>query len=429
MVKRLSVLGLLLLVMGMVLPACSPAVPPTASATSTPQPTLVLTESPTATPVMTRGTITLWHAWRENEIASLDEVIRAFQVKYPEVKFDVLYVPFDELRGKFETTATEGGGPAILIGPAEWGPILAEAGRVADLSELASPDFLATFNPAALGAVRYQGALIGLPHTVKGVVMYRNKAIIPEAPKTVEDLIAEAKAATQGDVLGAYLECGFFFSAGHLTACNGQLMDAQGNPAFNNEAGVCWLNLLKRFKESGPVGYYVEKDFTDFMAGKVGIIIDGSWNAPVLAEAIGADHLAIDPWPTYGTGHLSGFVMTENLYLNANAKGEDKDIAWLFMQYFLSPEAQAILANPAKAAHLPAVTNVTLSDPLMQQAAQALLGGTPLPVISEMSAYWGAMDTAINAVVMEEDKPEDPAKALQQAFDTVTAALEALRGQ
>jgi len=43
MVKRLSVLGLLLLVMGMVLPACSPAVPPTASATSTPQPTLVLT--------------------------------------------------------------------------------------------------------------------------------------------------------------------------------------------------------------------------------------------------------------------------------------------------------------------------------------------------------------------------------------------------
>ncbi len=429
MLKRLRMFGLFFLIAGMLLSACKPAVSPTVPTTSTPQPTVVLTEPPTPTPVKTRGTITLWHAWRENEIASLEEVIRTFQAKYPDVKFDVLYVPFDELRGKFETTATMGGGPAILIAPAEWGPILADAGLVADLSGLASPDLLATFNPAALGAVRYKGALIGLPHTVKGVVMYRNKAIIPEAPKTVEELIAKAKAATQGDVTGAYLECGFFFSAGHLTACNGQLMDAQGYPAFNNEAGVCWLDLLKTFKEAGPIGYYVERDFTDFLAGKVGIIIDGSWNAGVLAEAIGADNLAIDPWPTYGTGHLSGFVMTENLYLNANVKGEDKDVAWLFMRYFLSPEAQAILANPAKAAHLPAVINVELPDPLMQEATQALLGGTTFPVIPEMSAYWGAMDTVINAVVIEDEKPEDPVKALQEAFDTVTATLEKLRSQ
>ncbi len=428
MMKRLKIGLFLVLAISLLLSACKPATPanttPTPQATSQPTPVLTATSEPT--PVPARGAIILWHAWRENEIASLTEVITAFRAKYPDIKFDVLYVPFDELRGKFETAVAAGGGPTILIGPADWGPMLADAVLVADLSPLASPGFLSTFNPAALGALQYKGALIGLPHTIKGVVMYRNRAIIPEAPATVDDLIAKAKAATQGDVLGADLECGFFFSAGHLAACNGQLMDANGNPTFNNEAGVCWLNLLKAFEEAGPVEYYSEKDFNAFREGKAGIIIEGTWNSAILADAVGADNLAIDPWPTYETGHLSGFVMAEALYLNARASEEDKAVAWLFMQYMLSPEAQAILANPTKAAHLPAVMNVELSDRLMQEATTALAGGTTFPVIPEMGAYWSPMDAALYAVLNED---ADPAKALQEAFDAVTAALKDLRGE
>jgi len=61
---------------------------------------------PKAEPVS--GTITLWHAWKENEIESLNEVIAAFQALNPDAKFDTLYVPFDDLKGKYETATATG---------------------------------------------------------------------------------------------------------------------------------------------------------------------------------------------------------------------------------------------------------------------------------------------------------------------------------
>lgn len=412
-----------------VLSACRPAATPTPTQppAKPTEPPAKPTEPPTPPPAPTlKGTITLWHAWKESEIASLNEVIAAFQAEYPDVKFDVLYVPFDDLRGKFETAASTGGGPAVLIGAADWGPAFYDAGLVADLTPYLSSDFLATINEAALGAVQYKGALIGLPQTIKGVVMYRNKAIIPEAPKTWEDLVAKAKAATQGDVVGANLEYGFFFSAAHLNGIGGKLMEPNGDPAFNNEKGVEWVNLLVSFKDAGPTEYYTDNDVNLFKAGKAGIIIDGTWNMGSLVEAIGAENLAIDPWPAYKDGHLSGYVQTENIYLSANVTGDDQKAALAFIQFFLSPKAQALLADPKKAAHIPAVKGVEVADPLLKQAVEAFALGTAFPVIPEMGAYWAPMDTALKSVF---DQGADPAAALQQAYDSIVAKIKEIRGQ
>jgi arabinogalactan oligomer/maltooligosaccharide transport system substrate-binding protein len=370
-----------------------------------------------------KGTITLWHAWKESEIPALTKVIEVFQEKHPDVQFDMLYVPHDDLRGKFETAAATGGGPTVLIGSADWGPAFYDAELLADVYGFTTTPFLASINEAALGAVIYEGALIGLPQTIKGVVMFRNTSIIPEAPATFDDLLAAAQAATQGDVVGADLEYGFFFAAAHLNGIGGQLMDRSGDPLFNDEKGVEWLNLLNSFKDAGPTEYYTDNDVNLFKAGKAGIIIDGTWNMTGLAEAIGVDNLAVDPWPSHEYGHLSGYVQTENIYLSANAEGDDLTAGWKFMAFFLSPEAQAILADVG---HIPAVAGVEVADPLMLQAMDAFAGGAAFPVIPEMGAYWEPMDTALKSVF---DEGADPAEVLQTAFDSITAAIEDIRGQ
>ena len=212
MFKKFMPVLAILLIAAFVLSACKPAaeVVPTEEA-----PVVVATEAPVET---LKGTVTIWQAWKEAEITSLNEVIAAFQAANPDVTFDVLYVPFDDLRGKFETAAATGGGPSVLIGSADWGPALFDAELLADVTGLASADFLATINPAALGATQYKGALIGLPQTVKGVVLFRNKSIIAEPATDVDDFIAKATAATAGDVMGADFEYGLFFAAA-LTAC------------------------------------------------------------------------------------------------------------------------------------------------------------------------------------------------------------------
>ncbi len=376
-------------------------------------------------PAASAATITLWHAWKESEQPGLTAVIEAFQAKNPDVQFDVLYVPDTDLRGKYETSAATGGGPTVLIGFADWGPALYDAELVADVTEYTSATFLAKINEAAMGAVRYNGAIIGLPQTIKGVVIYRNPSIIADAPATYEDLVAAAQAATQGDIIGADLEYGFFFSAAHLDAIGGQLMDRDGNPMFNDEKGVEWVNLLNSFKDAGPTEYYTDNDVNLFKAGNTGLIIDGTWNLTGIVDAVGAENVVIDPWPTYGDeegSHLAGYVQTENIYLNYNAEGAERDAGWAFIKFFLSPEAQALLTDVG---HIPAVIGTEVTDPLMLQAMDSFIGGVTFPVIPEMGCYWGPMDTALKSVF---DEGADAATALQTAYDSITACIDELRG-
>ncbi len=424
MSKKLWFVISLLLAASLVLAACAP------KATPTPEP-----QEPAATEeaapsgsgetgggeAALTGTVTLWHALKEGEIEGLNAAISAFQEQNPDVQFEVLFVPFDDLRGKFETAAATGGGPSMLIGAADWGPALFDAELTADVGPMADLAFLQGINQAALASVRYKDAIVGLPLGLKGVVMYRNTGIVPEAAADFEDLIAKAQAATQGDVVGADLERGFFFAAAHLNALGGQLMDAQGNPAFNDEKGVAWLTMLNRFSEAGPAEYYTDNDVNLFKAGKAGIIIDGTWNLSGLAEAIGEDNLAIDPWPQ----GMSGYVQNDNIYLSANAEGDDKDATWAFMQFLLSKEAQKMMAEN-NSGFIPAALGVEVPDRLRQEAVAAFEGGTAFPVIPEMGAYWGSMDTALKSVF---DEGADPAFALAQAYNSITAAVADIRGE
>jgi arabinogalactan oligomer/maltooligosaccharide transport system substrate-binding protein len=367
------------------------------------------------------GTVTLWHSLKEGEIPGLSAAISAFQEKSPGVVFDVLYVPHEDLRGKFETAAATGGGPSLMVGSADWGPSFYDAELVADVSDFASTVFLSSINQAALGSVQYEGAVIGLPFGLKGVVMFRNTSILPDLPATFDDLMLAAQEATEGDVVGANLEYGFFFSAAHLHGVGGQLMDEAGDPLFNDENGVEWLNLLNSFKDAGPTEYYTDNDVNLFKTGQVGIVIDGTWNLSGLAEAIGEENLSVDPWPT----PLSGYVQNDNLYLSANVEGDDLSASWAFMQYLESPEAQKLIAE-GNSGFIPNVAGVEVPDRLRQESVTAFEGGTAFPVIPEMGAYWGPMDTALQSVFNE---GADPAEALQAAYDAIVAAIAEIRGE
>lgn len=355
------------------------------------------------------GTITLWHAWKDAEIESLNEVIAGFQAMYPDVTFDVLYVPFDDLQNKVTTEWSTGTGPSVLIDATDRASGYLDADLIYDMKGLISQDVIDTINPAALTAVDYNGVYAGLPQTLKGVVMFRNKTLVPDAPATFADVLAAGNAS---------LERGFFFSMADLvTACGGQIADADGMPAFNTDAGVCWLELLNQFPNAT---YYTDDDVDTFKAGQSGIIIDGTWNIGALSEAIGADNLAIDPWPTTDNGALSGVVQTESIYISNNTTGDDLDAAKAFVEYFLSPEAQKILSDSSKAAHIPAISGVEVSDPLLAGAVDAFSGGIAQPRFG--GCYWGNMDTALNAYFGGE---QTASEALQGAADIIGNAVTA----
>jgi arabinogalactan oligomer/maltooligosaccharide transport system substrate-binding protein len=368
------------------------------------------------------GQVSIWHSLDENEINSLNGVIEIFQELNPGVEFDVLYVPPYDLQGKFESSAQIGGGACVVMGSYAWGPQLFDSLLIADISEFASDEFLATINPAALGLVLYSDAIVGLPMNVTGVLPFRNKSIIPDAPSTYAELVNFAQEATSGDVVGAYLDYGLFYSAGHLYGIGGQLMDADGNPTFNDDKGIEWIEMIQRFEEAGPIENNNDNDINLFVEGKAGIIIDGLWNASELAEAIGPENLAIDPWPI----PMSGYVQTDNLYLNANSTGNELDTCWNFMEFMLSPESQQIFSDPSMAGHIPAILGVELTDPLQSQVMETFNGATAFPAIPEMSAYWDPVNNALLSVI---EQGTNPADALQAAHDDVLDKLAEIHGE
>jgi maltose-binding protein MalE len=243
------------------------------------------------------GSLVLWHSWDESEVDSLMELIDNFKEMHPNVQFEVSYFPFDDLQKKYSEAVVKGVGPTLLIGPAKWGPALFDENVISDLSGLANQGLLASINKSALSQLEYKQALIGLPESFRrGVVMFRNKDIIPNAPQTLDELIEMATQANQGEVIGADFDLGFYFSGAQLTACGGKLLDDMGDPAFNNAAGVCWLNLIRSFEDSGLlVEFNTDNDANLFKAGRLGFLIDGSENITSLGESIGMENLAVDP--------------------------------------------------------------------------------------------------------------------------------------
>jgi maltose-binding protein MalE len=369
--------------------------------------------------------VTIWHSWNATETQTLEDVIRAFQDIYPNVKFVLTYVPVDELQAQYERAAYLGNGPSLLLGQADWGPGYYDKGLIADLSSIADKQFLATINPAALNEATYRGALIGLPYAIRsGVVLYRNKTILPKAAGSFDELVALSKTATHGGTVGAYLEWSFFFSAAHLDGLGGQLMDRNGDPTFNSSVGVAWLNLLHAFKQAGPTEFNGNRDMEAFKAGKAGMIIDGTWNKNQLAQAIGLQNLAIDPWPTYQSGHLAGYLQTDNIYLDSDTSGDQRYAALQFMGFFLAREVQAIMT---RAGHIPAVMDVKADDPLMVQEMAAFKGAVAYPIRREINAYWDPLQAATLSVV---NGSADPVSALLQAYqDTKTRILKIRSGK
>jgi arabinogalactan oligomer / maltooligosaccharide transport system substrate-binding protein len=153
-------------------------------------------------------------------------------------------------------------------------------------------------------------------------------------------------------------------------------------------------------------------DLERFQTGKVGFIIAGTWDAARLAEAIGGDNLAIDPWPSYQNGDLSGFIETDAIYMSTHVAPENQAASRALVRYFLSAGAQNTLADPKTAAKVPTLIGVELQDKLMKEALAAFEKGTPLPAMAAMEYYWDPMDEAIRSILVN---GEDPRQALEKA--------------
>jgi maltose-binding protein MalE len=360
------------------------------------------------------NTVIIWHSLVGKEEQAIHEVISSVKEKQQSIHIILEYLPYEELLESYRKSVSEGNGPSLLIAPGEWRPILHSTGQIIDLTKFSSVNQLPRFNPAAIDMVTEGDSLYGLPFKIRGVVMYRNSLILPIAVRSFDELVATAQNATQGRYVGSYLDRGDIFGAAHLSTCGGEWTNKDGSPGFNNQDGLCWLELLQSFEEAGPVAFDTDDDFERFSARNVAVIIDGTWNLDELSDVLG-DYLVIDPWPAYGEGRLSGFVWADCVYINNQKSQAEQEIAWNIIEHLVGKEAQIKLSEFGQ---IPAVLDAQVTDPHIQQAMFSLSQGVPYPVNPEIEFYWEPLNAAVKSVF---EDGVDPVVALQVAYDQIIA--------
>ena len=362
-----------------------------------------------------------------------EEVIPAFNERYPNIEIDAQALPYDELRQKLLTGIAGGQTPDLLRSDIIWVPEFAELGALAQLDTLI-PDFATykdRFYPGPLATNFYQDHYYGLPLDTNTRVLFYNNAVfeqagITTAPKTFEEFTAACEQIAAIDNTSCFAEGGtgawnvlpWIWSAG------GRITDETYTTAtghLNSPESVQAVTMLKDMLDAGTLSDSILGGgiATSEAIGnaQTGMIVDGPWMPPIFAEQFPELDFGLAPFPA-GPGGSVSVVGGEDIVLFEAS--DNKDAAVAFMQFILEEEAQIALG---KVGQMPVLQSLSGSTELpeyyatFQTQLETAQPRTPSPA-------WPKIDEAINtAVQMVLRGEQEPQAALDEAAATVDELL------
>jgi arabinogalactan oligomer/maltooligosaccharide transport system substrate-binding protein len=319
-----------------------------------------------------------------------------------------------DLQTVFVTASQAGKGPDLVMGAHDWIGNLVQNGAIDPLQ--LTDDTRAAFNELSIKGVTYNGQVYGIPYAIENVVLFRNTDLAPEAPKTMEELVAKGKelkasgktseimALPVGPNGDPYHMYPIYTSAGGYLFGKGQEGDYNPKDLGVGKPGA--LKAFERIQELGEKGDGALKrsigpdNVTSIFTGKkTAFLLSGPWQIPDIKKS-GVKY-AISPIPSFqGGDEARPFVGVQAMYVAS--RGRFKSLAQEFAtNYFIQPEVAMALYKadqrppPLKAAF----QEVIKSDPDMAKVLEAGKNGDIMPAIPEMATVWDPLGKAQSAVI------------------------------
>jgi arabinogalactan oligomer/maltooligosaccharide transport system substrate-binding protein len=334
-----------------------------------------------------------------------------------------------DLQVNFVTASQAGNAPDVVVGAHDWMGNLVQNGAI-DPVTLPDPSL---FDPISIKSVTYSGQTYGVPYAVENIALIRNTDLAPEAPATMQALIAngqdlvesgeasEIMALQQGQLGDAYhLEPNFASGGGQIFG-----LDANGDydpkqVLVNSEGSVAAMELVAENGEKGTGAYKrsigAENAITIFADGKTAYLISGPWAvADIVKGGVNYDITAIPAWE--GGQAAAPFIGTQLFYVAS--KGKNKTLAQEFVTNFVPQDDVMVAlyeAEPRRPALLSALEAVTATDPDLPKFQAAGEDGTILPAIPQMNSVWEPLGKAQAAIIGGSD--------VQSSLDSAQKAIE-----
>ena len=309
-------------------------------------------------------------------------------------------------------------------------------GTDGQLSEVTLSDGAKT-DDTTKSLVTVGGKVYGAPAVIESLVMYYNKDLIKEAPKTFADLENLAKdskyafAGEEGKTTAFLADWTNFYYAYGLLAGNGAYVfgDNGKNPkdiGLANDGAIAGIEYAKTWYEKWPKGMQDTEGAgnliqTQFQEGKTAAIIDGPWKAASLKEA--KVNYGVATIPTLPNGkQYSAFGGGKAWVIPAGAKNLDG--AQKFIDFLTSTDQQKALFD--KTNEVPANTEarkyaVSKNDELTTAVVDQFKNAQPMPNISEMSAVWDPAATmlfdAVSGKKSAKASADDAVKLIKETIE------------
>ncbi|MFD2353121.1 extracellular solute-binding protein [Nonomuraea ferruginea] len=91
----------------------------------------------------------------------------------------------------FLTASQQGSGPDVMVGAHDWIGNLVQNGAIEPVN--LTEEQKAAFSDIAIKAVTFDGQIYGAPYAVENIALIRNTDLAPDAPATIEDMVATGK--------------------------------------------------------------------------------------------------------------------------------------------------------------------------------------------------------------------------------------------
>ena len=404
--------------------ACSPAgASPTVTAQATQQASQAASDAPSAAAsdaaspaapsesaaaAALEGDLTLWHSYSSGagtELDALNTVLDQVRTENPGLNVEVLEVPFSDLFNKYNADAATGAGPDLFIAPNDSLGFQAREGVILELDQYLEGQ-LENISETAVNGSMVDGKLYMVPESLKAVGMFYNADEIDTPPATTEELLAGVES---GEIKAGFFggPDGLYHNFGWWAAFGGQLMDESGRCTADAEGTAEAYQYLSDLQEAGAQFFPSYDDMANgFKAGDLNLIIDGPWATGGYKEAV--ENLAVAPMPAGPAGPAQPLSGVDGWYINPAA--EDPQLAVDFALRMTNEEAQTVFVE--QAGHIPANTNVEISDPITQGFAEAVETGFPRPQVAALDNFWGNFGNAQQQIL---ETGADPAIAIAAA--------------
>lgn len=324
-------------------------------------------------------TISFWHTYNSdsNENKTLTEkVIPAFEKANPGIKVDAQVIPYPDFRQKLLTSIAGGTAPDLARLDIIWSPEFAAIGALEKLD--AMPNFTrlkASVFKGPLSTNFWNGGYYGLPLDTNTQVMLYNVDQLKAANISPPRTMAQLKAALiklqkkQGDKVTGW---GFVVPGPYnwnllpwIWSNGGDIVSKdykQASGYLNGPKTVATIQMLYDWFKAGLIAPTLAGaglgSWEGVGAGQYSMTQDGPWAYPALKAQYKDVNIAHALFPSGSAGSIS-VVGGENIAMFKGAK--NKDAAWKFLQFMLSPSAQMMMAPTGQ---IP-VINAALKDPFI----------------------------------------------------------------